>query len=346
MNSDDGIYSRAAEGTYTIPPELGSIKKNRTSTNLNWIVNRDAVDLNNWQSDPSRIIYHGGKYHLWMIDLDRSRCAEAHYWDDHDFFKTAEGQSFRPDESRILYLSSEDTLQWTAHSHLPLGPAGSCYDLLLEQANVIFYQGKFYLFTEVWSSDFETYGQRQAGISCLVADSPAGPWTKPPDVDILVVPERDGESFDSDRVLNPRHVYLNGTWFMYYKGIRQGVPTENGVAIADNLTGPYRKYKGNPLMKGHGHFCCRYKQGMFMIPNYDNRKDGNRWIHWSEDGLHFAPIQQKDSIFLFGSLYMPNDPLSGEPHAGESTGEFWGFESVKSPAGKDWDVERFEWKLG
>ena len=57
-----------------------------------------------------------------------------------------------------------------------------------------------------------------------------------------------------------KDVYLNGTWFMYYKGIRHGVPTENGVATADNLTGPYRKYEGNPLMKGHGHFCWRYKR--------------------------------------------------------------------------------------
>jgi len=347
--SADGIYSRAAEGTYAIPPELKSIRKTRTSSNLSWIVNPEAVglDINNWQSDPSRIVYHGGKYHMWMIDMDRTRCAEAREWSDPHFFETPEGRDFRPDSSRILYLSSENTHHWTAHGHLPLGPEGSCYDLVLEQANVVSHQGRFYLFTEVWSTNVETYGHRAVGITCLVADSPRGPWTKPPDIDVLVTPERDGESWDSDRALNPRHVYLNGKWFMYYKGGRSGMPTENGVAIADTITGPYRKYEGNPLMKGHGHFCWRYKHGMLMIPNHDYRDDDDtRWIHWSEDGIHFAPIQTSDDVFMFGSLYVPCDPMFGEPQTEESTTEFWGFETVKSSSGRDWDVERIEWSLG
>ena len=342
--SEDVIYSRAAEGTVTVPPELKRISKTITSSNLSWIANPQAVNLSlkNWQSDPSRIIYHDGRYHMWMIDLDRTRCAEAHYWADTDFFETPQGRAFRPDSSRILYLSSEDTHHWTAHGHLPLGPDGSCYDLLLEQPNVVFHKGRFYLFTEVWSTNTAKYGHRMAGITCLVADSPAGPWTKPPDVDLLVRPAMDGKSFDSLRVLNPRHVHLNGKWFMYYKGIKRGVPTENGVAIADTITGPYRKYDGNPLMKGHGHFCWRYKHGMLMIPNHGQ---GGRWIHWSEDGIHFAPVTKSDHVFLFGSLYVPYDPLFGEAQTEEPTTEFWGFESVK-PSDRDWDVERIEWRIG
>ena len=346
---EDGIYFRAAEGSYTGPPELKSITKTRTSRNMNWIANPEDVTLspNNWQSDPSRIIYHGGKYHMWMIDLDRSLCAEAHYSADTDFFKTPEGQAYRPRSSRILYLSSEDTHNWTAHAHLPLGPAGSCYDLLLEQPNVVFHQDRFYLFTEVWSNNVEKYGHRMVGISCLVADSPAGPWALPPGVDVLVEPAMDGESWDSDRVLNPRHVYLDGKWFMYYKGIRAGVPTENGVAIADALTGPYRKYEGNPLLIGHGHFCWRYKHGMLMIPNYGDMagEKGERWIHWSEDGIHFAPIEKSNNVFPLGSLYSPCDPLFGEPQTTDSTTEFSGFESVKAPD-RDWGVERIEWRIG
>jgi len=354
FDQKDGIYSRAEEGTYSIPPELKRLKKARTSTNLNWIVNRDTagVSLDNWQSDPSRVIHYEGFYHMWMIDLDRRRCAEARWWDDPDFFETSEGRDFRPDSSRILYLSSKDTHLWTAHGHLPLGLEGSCYDLLLEQANVVFHEGRFYLFTEVWSTNTDKYSQRWAGITCLVADSPEGPWTKPSDINVLVSPEMDdGKSWDSQRVLNPRHVFLDGKWYMYYKGIRgRGNPTENGVAVADAITGPYRKHSGNPLMKGHGHFCWRYKHGIIMIPNFDNRDPaflhGGRWIHWSEDGIHFAPIQKCDDVFVFGSLHVPGDPLSGEPRTGDSPTELWGFESVKPPSGRDWDVERIEWRIG
>jgi hypothetical protein len=353
-HSEDGIYSRAAEGTYTIPPELRTISKTRTTKNLSWIVNPQAVGLSlkNWQSDPSGIIYHGGRYHMWMIDLDRSRCAEARWWRDPGFFDTPEGRDFRPDSSRILYLSSEDTHRWTAHGHLPLGPEGSCYDLLLEQANVVYHEDRFYLFTEVWSSNTDKYPQRQVGITCLVADSPAGPWVKPPDIDVLVAPEMDdGKSWDSHRVLNPRHVHLNGKWYMYYKGIRKsGVPTENGLAVADSITGPYKKHEGNPLMEGHGHFCWRYKHGIIMIPNHPHtatRSDNDRrWMHWSEDGMHFAPIVGSPAAFPFGSLYVPYDPLFGEPKTDDYPTEYWGFESVKPPSDRDWDVERIEWRIG
>lgn len=85
---------------------------------------------------------------------------------------------------------------------------------------------------------------------------------------------------------------------------------------------------------------------MLMIPNYDYNDESGRWIHWSEDGIRFAPIQKSDGVFLFGSLYVPYDLLFGEPQTEESTTEFWGFETMKSSSGPDWDVERIEWKLG
>ena len=179
---DDGIYYRAAEGTYDIPPELKRITMTRTSAGMNWIDNPEAIglDLFNFQSDPSRIIYHGGRYHMWMLDMDRSDDAEYIPRDNPEFFETAEGKAFRPKASRILYLSSDDTYRWTAHNHLPLGPEGSCYDLLLEQVNVVCHESRFYMFTEVWTTNVEKYGRRQVGITCLVADTPGGPWTRRP----------------------------------------------------------------------------------------------------------------------------------------------------------------------
>ena len=87
---------------------------------------------------------------------------------------------------------------------------------------------------------------------------------------------------------------------MYYKSRRRKKePTYNGVAISESLQGPYRKYEGNPLMKGHGHFCWRYKHGVVMIPHHEN------WIHWSEDGIHFAPVANDPNSFTFGTLYVP-----------------------------------------
>jgi hypothetical protein len=346
VGDTDGIHSRATEGTCTIPPELFRMTKTITSTNLDWIVNPEDVnlDVRNWQSDPSRIIYHRGKYHMWMLDMDRAKCAEARQWSDFGFFDTPEGRDFRPAASRILYLTSEDTHHWTAHEHLPLGPEGSCWDLVLEQVNVVHHEGRFYMFTEMWTTNVETYGYRPVGIGCLVADDPAGPWTQPEGVDILLTPEHDGASWDANRVLNPRHVHLNDQWLMYYKAAKDG-PTQNGLATADSLTGPYTKCDANPLMVGHGEFCWRYKHGMLMMPNH-HFDDAARWVHWSEDGVHFVPICRSEGVFLFGSIYVPNDPTFGEPQCTETPTTYWGFETINPTDKRDWDVFRIEWTIG
>ncbi|MCP5114691.1 MAG: hypothetical protein GY953_28005, partial [bacterium] len=81
-----------------------------------------------------------------------------------------------------------------------------------------------------------------------------------------------------------------------------------------------------------------------MIPHY------NEWIHWSEDGIHFAPItQDADNIFRFGSLYVPNDPLFGKPVTSEPGARFWGFDNPRINPGETpirMDVERMEWSFG
>ena len=322
--SQDGIHSLARKGTYNIPIELREMKIRKTQTSLN-IINAsefgfDPDDL--WQSDPSRIIYYEGRYHCWMI------CGYGNFKDD--------GNSW------ILHISSADTYEWTADDFVPLGPEGSCYDIAIEQANVLNYEDKFYLFSEGLTSNIGKYGQRRAGIFCLVADSPGGPWRQ--EEDLLLKPEKDdGKSWDNFEFSNPRHVFMNGRWLMYHKGTRQlGESTKNGVAIAESLTGPYSKYEGNPLLDGHGQFCWRYKHGMIMVPN---TFPGT--ILWSEDGLHFTPLPLEDNknLFLFGSLYLPNDPLCGQPVTTKHVRKYWGFETVlqedrvKSSDDLDWTAD-------
>jgi len=324
----EDIYSRASPLSVTIPPELKDFWKKTTTSSrgFRWIVNAAEFGLDpmDWQSDPSRIIYHGGKYHMWVIGRK----------------KPANGFSY------ILYLNSIDTHRWTAVGYLPNGPKGSCYDVRIEQANVIYHRGKFYLFSEGETSNIKKYGQRDAGIFCLVADAPEGPWKQPDGVDVLLKPANDGKSWDSKRVINPRHVFLNGKWFMYYKAYGEksgGSDTENGVAIADSLLGPYRKYEGNPVMKGHGHFCWRYKHGMIYL------SFATQQLTWSEDGIHFAPIVcPKKDLFIFGSLYVPYDPLFGDPVTNQPVTSFWGFESelMRQKDPRDWDVVRMEWGFG
>jgi hypothetical protein len=337
----DGIYSRAVEGTYTIPPELKNFWKKTSPLKL---VNAAEIGFNpeRWQGDTTRVIYHNGKYHCWVIDFSNGRSPGLTNDPSKDW--SAYGPLVK-DHSTALYMTSQDTYNWTAVGYVPLGRPGRYDDADRLQVNVFHHQGRFYMFYEGCTSNIKKYGQVRAGIGCLVADDPAGPWEYVSDDLILKAGNNGGKSFDSWIVTNPRHVHLNGKWYMYYKGLRGvGIPTKNGLAVAESITGPYTKYEGNPILNGHGHFCWRYKHGMLMIPHHDE------WIHWSEDGIHFAPIfRDSEKIFRFGSLYIPNDPLFGEPVSTEIGTSFWGFDNPRVNPGETpirLDVERMDWGFG
>ena len=245
--------------------------------------------------------------------------------------------------SWIRYLNSQDGKTWNAVGFVPLGPKGSCYDLAIEQANVVMHEGRFYLFSEAMTTNTDEYKQKHAGIVCLVADAPEGPWKQVGD--LMLRPENDGTSFDSMAVVNPCHVFFQGKWFMYYKGCKEGRPTDNGVAIADSLTGPYRKFANNPLLRGHGHFAWRYKHGIIMLMFDYGAKNDTR-ILWTEDGTHFVPLVKSEGTFVFGSLYCPYDPLFGRPVTGEPTTKYWGLQTRVTGGPTGQDVERIEWRFG
>ena len=321
---ENDVYSPAPPGLFNVPSELTDFQL-IDSALLN-IGNAEAFGFNhlNKQSDPSRIIYYEGKYHFWVIDKPN------------------------PNEERkswILYLTSEDGMVWTAVDYIPLGAEGSSYDIVIEQANVLMHEGKFYLFSEGWTSNSEKYGRREPGIICLCSDSPEGPWEQVGD--FMLEPGVDGKSFDGHRVLNPCHVYFDGKWFMYYKGAKKPHnPTDNGVAISNSLTGPYTRYEGNPLLHGHGHFAWCYKHGIIMVM-FDAWYDKNYTrILWTEDGVHFLPLVETKGTFMFGSLYCPNDPLSGDPVSPDPVTKYWGIQSVYHRGATGWNIERIEWRFG
>ena len=295
-----------------------------------------------WQGDTSRIIFHNGKYHCWMIDFSNGRSPGLSNDPSKDW--SAYGEVVK-DHSTALYMTSEDTKHWKAEAYVPLGRPGMFDDADRLQVNVFHHKGRFYMFYEACTTNTEKYGQWRAGIAALVATDPAGPWEYLSEELILKGAKDDGKSFDSWIVTNPRHVHLNGKWYMYYKGLRGvGIPTQNGVAIADSIEGPYVKHEHNPILKGHGHFCWRYKHGILMIPHHQG------WIHWSEDGIHFAPIvNDAKNIFRFGSLYIPYDPLFGEPVTEEYPTKYWGFDDVTVNPGsavRNHDVKQIQWQFG
>lgn len=70
------------------------------------------------------------------------------------------------------------------------------------------------------------------------------------------------------------------------------------------------------------------------------------WVLWFEDGLHFVPLTEGEGTFVYGSLYVPYDPLFGKPVNGQPTTEFWGLDTQFNNGANGIDVGRLEWRFG
>ncbi len=97
-------------------------------------------------------------------------------------------------------------------------------------------------------------------------------------------------TWDSCRVDDSCLIVREGRYWLYYKGreLTQGPTwTKNGVAIADEPTGPYVKHEENPLIGG-GHEVCvwPHRQGVAALVAPGGPE--GRSIQYSPDGIHFV----------------------------------------------------------
>lgn len=292
---------------------------------------KELIDLNLWQESPSRIIFHNGKYHTWIMHLK--------------YFKDS-GKELEP---KNYYLTSDDGTRWKVEAEFLPGEPGSFDDFWREGVQVVAFDGKFWMFYAANASDDVKYGNdkrdgcRPNGIGLLVADQPEGPWKRATDKPLFVRSE-DPSAWDYDMANNPYPVYFKGKWFIYYKSRNSqkgSKATLQGVAVADSITGPYVKYENNPICDGHGSFVWAYRGGIAMLPFEAKGK-----IHWSPDGLHWHNVDDPASrgvkTPIFSAFYLPNDPLSGAPVTQEEPDEFWGLETrqTKNANPRDWSIVR------
>ncbi|MCK4920922.1 MAG: family 43 glycosylhydrolase, partial [Bacteroidales bacterium] len=306
-NQVTGVFSKASEKVYkNMPSELKNIKLEPSHIEIM----SDDYNMGDWQESPSKIIYHEGYYHMWIIAIPQNGR------------KNPEGKSW------TRYMKSKDGVLWLDQGLLPVGKKGTWDDVGRLAPDVVKYNGKFYMFYEPSTTNVEKYGQRRCGIACIMADQPEGPWRYATDELLLKPTIDDPHAFDHDFVANPRIEYLNGKWYMYYKArMKPGLRTENGVATSDNLLGPYTKYEGNPLMTGHSANLVKYKNGLIYM-NYHHHA-----FYWTEDGFTFAEIKPfggktgMATEMNWSTFWLPNNPLYGGDASLPDNTEWWGVSS-------------------
>jgi hypothetical protein len=321
-------WEQAREGV----PEIRLISKKSEEIKFTG-PKKDLVDLKIWQESPSRIIYHDGKYHAWFMSLDNRNNPKGMGYD-----------------AKNIYVTSPDGYHWEVQGEIPNGEPGSFDDVWREGLQVVKYDNKFWMFYagNTGNKSKTLYGGKVNiyGIGLLVSDTPAGPW-KPAVEGPLFTRSSDLKAWDHDMVDNPYPVYFKGKWYVYYKSANRllsggSTRTRQGVAMAEKITGPYTKCEGNPICDGHGSFAWVYRGGITMMPFGYDLSEGR--IHWSPDGIHFHnvddPLSRGIKTPVFSSLYLPQDPLSGDPVTDGEPDQFWGLETRQTD-----HTNPVDWKL-
>ncbi len=272
--------------------------------------------------DPSSVILVDGLYYTYY-----SRSVG-----DHVGFHTGdlEAKVFPWDLADIWYATSKDGYVWEEKGvAVARGERGSYDDRSVFTPEVLKYEGKYYL---VYQVEQHPYVNRCVeNIAIAYADSPTGPFIKSPSP--IVYAEQDGEwegeednrfaikskgSFDSHKVHDPLLFHYKDKFYLYYKGepmgeevFMGGRETKWGLAIADNILGPYVKSEWNPITNS-GHETClwKYKDGMAALLRTDGFEKNT--LQYAEDGINFeikAGIPTGTSGL---GPFRPDDPENSE----------------------------------
>jgi len=209
------------------------------------------------------------------------------------------------DLSEVWCAKSEDGITWKdVGLAVGRGESGSYDDRAVFTPEVLAHEGKYYLVYQTVKAPYANRVKNQVGMA--IANAPEGPWKKL-EAPILSPSDTgtwDGDEdnrfkviakgdFDSHKVHDPCLMFYKNKFYLYYKGERMGEEhtlggreIKWGVAIADNIEGPYNKSPFNPVTNS-GHEVCvwPYEAGIAAMLTSDGPE--NNTIQWSSDGINF-----------------------------------------------------------
>lgn len=259
--------------------------------------------------DPSRIVKVGNLYYMWYTKRDTPTTFQGVEK------STDKIPSVDWDLADIAYATSEDGFHWTERGiavHRPKKPILGWRSICTP--DILVWKGKYYLYYQAFS---ETSGKR--GDDCPVtmsyADSPNGPWTS---VNKVVIENGKPGEWDQYSIHDPQPLVYKGKIYMYYKSDYNGKENgglirSQGLAIADNPMGPFKKYELNPVISsGHETQYFRFKEGIASIMAKDGHE--NNTIQYSPDGKKFKVASICAMMPEASGLYDP-DAFTDTPYA-------------------------------
>ncbi len=247
--------------------------------------------------DPSSVIKVGDIYYMYFTKS----------YGPHVGFNTGDldAKVFPWDYSEIWCAKSVDGYTWQEVGvAVKRGEEGSYDDRSVFTPEIMKHEGKYYLVYQTVKHPYVNRSFECIAIAC--SDTPEGLFTKSSAP--ILEPTRDGEwdtkednrflvkekgSFDSHKVHDPLLFHYKDKFYLYYKGERMGEEmymggreTKWGVAIADNIQGPYVRSEYNPVTNS-GHETClwKYKDGIAAFLRTDGVEKNT--LQFAEDGINF-----------------------------------------------------------
>lgn len=197
-------------------------------------------------------------------------------------------------------VSEDEGHSWTEIGEvLGKGSKGTWDSQAVFTPNILVENNAYYLYyTGVQPTPGNPYGEFEnnsvndfTAIGVAKADNPAGPFVRCENNPVLTV-SVNRSAFDSYRVDDAVLLKRDNQFWLYYKGRNyadgQSGPshTKMGVAFGPTPEGPFKKYKGNPILdKSHEVFLWKQNKGIACLASISST------LEYAVDGINFNSHQ-------------------------------------------------------
>ncbi|WP_347840764.1 family 43 glycosylhydrolase [uncultured Draconibacterium sp.] len=249
--------------------------------------------------DPSKILYHNGKYYLWYTYRNTptppqgaEKCTDEIPSSDWDL-------------AEIWYATSKDGFTWEEQGVAIKRPEKPIVGWrAVTTTDILEWEGKYYLY---YQGFMEASGKR--GDDCPVAvswaDSPDGPWTP---YNKIVIPNGAEGEWDQYSIHDPYPLVHDGKIYIYYKsdfGEKPHLVRMQGLAIADNPLGPFKKHPLNPLItSGHETSLFPFRGGVAALVYKDGPEHNT--IQYADDWVNFEIASITELMPYAAAPYVPD----------------------------------------
>ncbi|MCP4645195.1 MAG: family 43 glycosylhydrolase [bacterium] len=196
----------------------------------------------------------------------------------------------------VWYATSDDQGHTWTERGMAVGLSDEGFDSFgVFTPNILPAGGRYYLYYTAVAKGFVNTGYAEIGktaIGVAVADSPDGPWTKPPD-NVMLRPNPDHARFDSYRVDDACLIVRDGAYWLYYKGRQwEHTPrqTKMGVAVATDPLGRFVKQNDGRFIQDSGHEVLVWPYGAGVMSLVSNTGPNGCTLQYAEDGIQFRVI--------------------------------------------------------